>query len=674
MMAAKLQDLLARLKLDTAQFGKGLQNAKGQTQTFAASIRSILAPVAGALASGLSVGAIAGAARLGAQEIDRVAKSARALSGSVAGVKAVELAMSEAGVQAEVMRTQFQNMERQIASGRADVAMRALGLAASDLAGLDVDEKVALISDRVADLGLDTGSTLAVLRQFGIENRDMALLMMQGGDAVRGARRDIEDYGLSLSSIDTARIEAANDQIGRLSLIGQYLRQELALSITPALGEFARAMTESLREGGLLRGMIDGLVSLIPRLTAYVATAAGGAIAYGVGLGTVAAAKWAVAAAAKGLRAALMRLGLPILILAAGEMVYQFRQLVDATGGWGEALDALGALASDVWSGITLSAQAIEPALAAVWKDIQAGFFSMLESMSAGFADFMSNFTALAALPEWGVTAPFKALGDAAVASTSLVDGFSTSARGAAAAADQLRSQAGQLASAGFGQAREALDRLREIMAKSKDEGDEFNGTIREIYNSLNDVAGEGGGGAPAAANALRGLKSELDKIAPGARQVESSFESSFVNAVTNIRNARQEVAGLAMDLARMAAQSAFRSLFGGSKLFGGIASFFNVGQNANGTDNWRGGLTLLGERGAELVNLPRGSQVFDAQESARMLRGGGGGSHVLISLGQGLVGDILSQAEGQTVQIVREYDRGLPGRVADISRDPRRR
>ena len=39
------------------------------------------------------------------------------------------------------------------------------------------------------------------------------------------------------------------------------------------------------------------------------------------------------------------------------------------------------------------------------------------------------------------------------------------------------------------------------------------------------------------------------------------------------------------------------------------------------GTDNWRGGLTWVGENGPELVNLPKGSQVFTNQES----RGVGG-------------------------------------------------
>lgn len=43
-------------------------------------------------------------------------------------------------------------------------------------------------------------------------------------------------------------------------------------------------------------------------------------------------------------------------------------------------------------------------------------------------------------------------------------------------------------------------------------------------------------------------------------------------------------------------------------------SSFY--GNNAGGTDNWRGGLTWVGEAGPELVRLPQGSQIMSNQES----------------------------------------------------------
>jgi len=43
----------------------------------------------------------------------------------------------------------------------------------------------------------------------------------------------------------------------------------------------------------------------------------------------------------------------------------------------------------------------------------------------------------------------------------------------------------------------------------------------------------------------------------------------------------------------------------------GGVLSLIGIGNNANGTNNWRGGLTTVGERGKELVDLPKGSRVI---------------------------------------------------------------
>jgi hypothetical protein len=52
--------------------------------------------------------------------------------------------------------------------------------------------------------------------------------------------------------------------------------------------------------------------------------------------------------------------------------------------------------------------------------------------------------------------------------------------------------------------------------------------------------------------------------------------------------------------------------------------------KNATGTSSSPGGLTLVGEQGPELVNMPRGAQVIPAGQTARILGGGGGGTTVV--------------------------------------------
>lgn len=49
-----------------------------------------------------------------------------------------------------------------------------------------------------------------------------------------------------------------------------------------------------------------------------------------------------------------------------------------------------------------------------------------------------------------------------------------------------------------------------------------------------------------------------------------------------------------------------------------------NIGRNAQGTDYWRGGLTWVGEKGPELIDLPKGSKVFSNDKSMKMMAGKG--------------------------------------------------
>jgi len=60
------------------------------------------------------------------------------------------------------------------------------------------------------------------------------------------------------------------------------------------------------------------------------------------------------------------------------------------------------------------------------------------------------------------------------------------------------------------------------------------------------------------------------------------------------------------------------------------------VGQNAAGDNNWRGGLTWVGEDGAELVDLPKGSRILPHKESVSLASTSRSGS-AMSSTGEGI-------------------------------------
>lgn len=72
------------------------------------------------------------------------------------------------------------------------------------------------------------------------------------------------------------------------------------------------------------------------------------------------------------------------------------------------------------------------------------------------------------------------------------------------------------------------------------------------------------------------------------------------------------------------------------------------VGHNAGGTKNWRGGLTYINENGAELVELPTGTKIYNSSETKQML----GTTNNYFSLNVDLVslktiGDVVAAVEG---------------------------
>lgn len=70
-------------------------------------------------------------------------------------------------------------------------------------------------------------------------------------------------------------------------------------------------------------------------------------------------------------------------------------------------------------------------------------------------------------------------------------------------------------------------------------------------------------------------------------------------------------------------------------------------GLNATGNDDWRGGLTWVGEAGPELVSLPRGSQIYSNQDSMNM---GGTNNYYINVTGIDQLEQVLRWYEGRQV------------------------
>ena len=91
------------------------------------------------------------------------------------------------------------------------------------------------------------------------------------------------------------------------------------------------------------------------------------------------------------LRRALVRTGIGALIVGAGELIYQFGQLVRGAGGFGNALELMGGVAKAVWDGIKITVGSLVDDFRAVRADVESIWLRLMAFLSQKWADFLGQ-------------------------------------------------------------------------------------------------------------------------------------------------------------------------------------------------------------------------------------------------------------------------------------------
>lgn len=121
------------------------------------------------------------------------------------------------------------------------------------------------------------------------------------------------------------------------------------------------------------------------------------------------------------------------------------------------------------------------------------------------------------------------------------------------------------------------------------------------------------------AGDAAEKASQQLQQVEENAKTGAGAIGNIFGAVLEGSGAAKRAVAQLLLEIAKAQMMSAAMGMFGGTgfaRLLGGL---LNVGANAGGTSNWRGGLTRINELGGEIMNLPKGTQIIPADVSKRI-------------------------------------------------------
>lgn len=562
-MAAIIGSLRAVLGIDTAQFQTGLKNARSSLGNFGKlATVGFTAVAAAGVAAAAALSPLVKSSIDAADEMGKMAQksgvSVEALSRLNYAAKLSDVSLAGLG---GGMRKLSQNMlaVAQGGAGPAATAFKALGISATNLDGSlrAPDQVLADVAEKFASMENGATKTALAVAIFGKSGADLIPMLNSGRDGLAAMANESDRLGLTLSQNTTRAAEGFNDNLTRLGGVFQGLVNHLTVAFLPSMSYIAQAMVDATKDGTALKAFAEGLVEVF-KIVVTVGVAVGETI--------------------KGIGGSISTLLTATQFAQAG---FQF---------WPLALETLK-------TGFTNVGESADGAIKFV-----NGLWSTIDTGPSGLGDFPS-LTELTVF-KGAENEPFAPI----------------------------------ITNAGL--ASDAADRLKSIMAEGKSVTDSTR-TAAEDYGAtmqrLNELLSAGAINQDTYNRAAKQAQDQLDSASNSAGAWGSTIKSGFGSLFSDIKSGLQDgvsgfdalaqagsnaLGAIADKALSMAADGLFEILFGAFKgsfggSFGGTA-LGSVGAGigaampkfALGTNFAPGGLALVGERGPEVVNLPRGSGV----------------------------------------------------------------
>ena len=280
-MATEIGAIYGRIGADDSELQAALKRSEKGLSNFGSQLAAAgkAAAVLGAAAAAAAAAGLTLLVKSSLDAIDAQSKLARQVGGSVASIQALERAGDLAGVSGEALAAAAGKLNRSLGEvaatgkGPAKDALDALGLSAEQLTALPVDERMAVLADRFSELGVSTQKQSFYLRELGIRQTEIISLFEGGGDAIRSARAEIDQFGVSVSDVDARAIEAANDALTSISFALKGVGNQLAVAVAPFLQEIGDRFGRLAKESGGFREAIQTALEVAIKGMGYLADA-----------------------------------------------------------------------------------------------------------------------------------------------------------------------------------------------------------------------------------------------------------------------------------------------------------------------------------------------------------------------------------------------------------------
>lgn len=553
-------------------------------------------------------------------------------------------------------------------------------------------------------------------------------ILRNGGKLAQEYGNRLVALGGVMSNDTVAKLASMKASLRDVGVVLVGMKNALGAAFAPVVDALAKSFVSLFQAGAPLRAVFDGLVSAVSWLAQVLGALITIIAAVANGIMKVIAAGLSWMNSVTGIGDAVKFMW-DATIGGVAKVLIWFANLIRATGGIGGAFAALGDLAGLVWQGVVDSAKAIPPGLASVWASIKADFFGMVASLQSAWFEFLVGIgNSLKSAGLDGAAGKVAAIadraGDASLASWEAVKAAQAEAAAGSQAAGKIvadafgparaklaeltastQAAAAAMTGAGPGSAGSGLAQavdgagksasgavaklspLQEVMKRLRDELEKLNATagMTDLQAKIwGDQKEAGVNAASEAGKSIAALNMQIDTLErtkDAVQRGKDAFRDFFGSILDGVDAAKQALANLLAEIAKVQFAKGMLGLLGstswGSSLIKSVGGL--LGENANGTSHWQGGLTRINERGEEIVQLPSGSKVFPAGLSKRMAEGSGGTQAVHVTVGvdpnTGNLTAFVDERAGRAAQSMGSaVSASIPARIQQYQRDPRKR
>lgn len=264
---AVVHTIATQLTAATTNFEAGMKKASGTIKSFVGEFGSI-----GKIASGITLAnVVEGLASklkqltIGQFEvIDANAKLSDRLGVSMEKLAGLQLAADLAGVSSEELGNNLSRLQKGIGEaankgGELDDLLTRLGLPAKELASIPLDQALSKIAEAVNKIENPSQRAAAATELFGKAGMRMINVLAGGEKGFAEAAAEAQKFGLAVSRIDAAKVEAANDAMTRVGAVLKGIGTTLAIEISPLLEFAANQFTKWASSGDGVRANIIGI-------------------------------------------------------------------------------------------------------------------------------------------------------------------------------------------------------------------------------------------------------------------------------------------------------------------------------------------------------------------------------------------------------------------------------